>query len=792
MNRRTGARPSPVEGVASKRRLRGREAPAAVPLELSGSAAAQPITDPTVFALGSLGWKAFQDLCGTVLGEVLGQTVTAFRPTRDGGRDFAFEGVWRPKGSEALTGSFVVQCKFKAGGAFYLSDLTQDLPKARRLVSERRCESYVLMTNGGMTAETDAAITDALRDAGVQHSLLIGGDQLDRYIRESPRLRALVPRLYGLGDLTQILDERRYQQAAALLASMRENLDKFVVTNPYGEAVQALLEHGFVLLLGAPAAGKSMIAAALAAASIDMWGSRPMRVDSADAFASAWNPLEPDQFFWIDDAFGAMQYQRQRTDGWNQQLSSIRAAISQGARFVLTSRDYIWAQATSDLKRGVFSPLETGQVVVDVHDLSIDDKRQILYNHLKYGSQPKKFRSALKPFLDQIADLEEFLPEVARRLGDPAFTGGLTPTASEVEEFFANPVVYLAEVVDGLGASEFAALTLLFMSEGFRDSPVDLTRMEESALQRLGSELSGVLRGLEALRGSLVVLTQGTEGGTAGEGWAFKHPTIGDAMRIRIGSRRELLQIYLVGSPIEGLLAEITCGDVGLQGALVVPRQYFPDVAARLAAAARSGELSRQVAEFLTSRCDDQFLREHLELVHDLEFGPTEPTAIRLANRLHSMALLPEATRASIVKHYQEVAFGHLDLSLALNPRVKALVLPGELEAFLVQLHAEVVGSLGGYLDAERENFDGSEAPEDIVGRLQETFDELARLYPGDDEVVEAIAAASSDLDDLEEHLLERAEEEPGEPDWDDSDGWRDRGSGYSRSDGGVFSDVDE
>ena len=31
--------------------------------------------------------------------------------------------------------------------------------------------------------------------------------------------------------------------------------------------------------------------------------------------------------------------------------------------------------------------------------LSIEDKRQILYNHVKYGNQPKEFRSAVKPYL---------------------------------------------------------------------------------------------------------------------------------------------------------------------------------------------------------------------------------------------------------------------------------------------------------------------------------------------------------------------------------------------------------
>jgi len=50
-----------------------------------------------VLALHSLGWKAFRDLCGTVLKEILGQTVLHFFDSRDGGRDGAFSEVWRQK-----------------------------------------------------------------------------------------------------------------------------------------------------------------------------------------------------------------------------------------------------------------------------------------------------------------------------------------------------------------------------------------------------------------------------------------------------------------------------------------------------------------------------------------------------------------------------------------------------------------------------------------------------------------------------------------------------------------------
>lgn len=49
---------------------------------------------PEVFyALHTLGWKAFQDLCIAVATEVLGKPIETFLSSRDGGRDGAFVGA---------------------------------------------------------------------------------------------------------------------------------------------------------------------------------------------------------------------------------------------------------------------------------------------------------------------------------------------------------------------------------------------------------------------------------------------------------------------------------------------------------------------------------------------------------------------------------------------------------------------------------------------------------------------------------------------------------------------------
>src|SRR5690606_19298742 len=116
-------------------------------------------------------------------------------------------------------------------------------------------------------------IEQLFKEAGAKHVLLFGSTWITQQIRENKRLRMLVPRLYGLGDLSQILDERAYAQARAVLESLREDLARVVVTDAYRKAVSALDSHGFVLLIGEPAAGKTTIASLLAMAAVDQWNS---------------------------------------------------------------------------------------------------------------------------------------------------------------------------------------------------------------------------------------------------------------------------------------------------------------------------------------------------------------------------------------------------------------------------------------------------------------------------------------------------------------------------------------
>jgi Novel STAND NTPase 3 len=269
-----------------------------------------------------------------------------------------------------------------------------------------------------------------------------------RHIAANRDLRLFVPRVYGLGDLSQILDERAYAQALML---------------------------------------------ALAAA--DNWGCLTVKARSAGELVARWNPHEPSQFFWVDDAFGAVRHEEQLTQEWARAMPHVLAAIGKGARIVLTSRSYIYQDARLLLKEYAYPRLREQQVLVDVEDLTADERRQMLYNHIAAGDQPVEVKAKMKPFLDHAATAEPFRPEMARRLGLRAFTGlALTETGSA--EFMTHPRQFLRDIYDQSGADQQAALALVYAAavDGSLEPPLALTDAQRDIIDRAGGTIAGTVK----------------------------------------------------------------------------------------------------------------------------------------------------------------------------------------------------------------------------------------------------------------------------------------------------------
>lgn len=722
------------------------------------------------FQLHSLGWKAFQDLCLTILSDQLGQAVKRFSPVRDGGRDGAFLGDWNPTSSLKLDGETVVQCKYtnRRNASLTLSGFKDEAKKAEILWKRHPRNNYILLSNYRLTAEFEEAERARFAEFGCNNFHVFGYEWIAGAIQESSRLRTLVPRLYGLGDLSQILDERGYLQTTRLLETEGENLRKFVPTSSYRNAVDALDKDGFVLLLGEPAVGKTAIAATLTLASGDMWKCRPMKVERPGELRDHWNPNDPKQFFWIDDAFGAMQYDAGRSHEWNGVLPWLDAALKAGSKVVLTSRDYIYAHARRDLKQGAFPLLRENQVVVDVADLTPEEREQILYNHIRLGDQTKSWKEEFKKFFDLTAKHDRFRPEIARRLGARAFTLNVKLTQSSISDFIENPESFLRESIEGLSDDDRCALAAIFIRGGTLESPVDLTEAELIIIARLGGTSRGITSGLNALNGSFVRSST-----IETQSWEFKHPTIGEAFAALIAEDPELVDLYISGAAMDKLLKEITCGSVELQGVkVVVPTTRFDMVIGRLKAFTEPKEVTwqrwRESDIFLAYRCSKEFLQRYIELTPKfwervLDFGSylSAESKIDVLARLNECELLSEERRIRCINRIKRLAVQTPDANfLALGAVGGGLLKENDISEIMSHVRDELIPDIDNVLESWADNYSSDEEPDTYFHSLTEAMTTFRDYFGGDSIEGKAFNRAVDRIDGLIEAKFSSYEDE--------------------------------
>ena len=737
-----------------------------------------------MYDLHKLGWESFQRLCLTVTREILGQTVASFLNSHDGGKDGAFAGTWTGNGAEDLSGQFVIQCKFTSKSGYNLteSDLSDEFEKAKNLVGKGVCNSYVLMTNAGLSGVLETKIGQRLKSVGVKHVRVLGSDWINQQILESQRLRTLVPRVYGLGDLSQILDERAYEQSQAVLEFMREDLAKVVVTDPYQKAVDAINEHGFVLLIGEAAAGKTTIASLLAMAALDQWDSLVLKLDKPKDIIDHWNPNEPSQFIWVDDAFGVTQYEDSLVREWNRILTDVRAMLSKGSKIVLTSRDYIYNRARNDLKANAFPLLNESQVVIDVRDLTMNEKRQILYNHVKLGSQPKVFRTEIKPYLEGVANHPRFIPEIARRLADPSLARGLRLTKEALDEFIDKRDLVLQQTLQELDTHSRAALALIYMRNGQLDSPIAVQTLESDALDRLGSNVGQTGIALEALKGSFVLHSHANDRSF----WQYRHPTIGDSYSALLAKSPNLIDIFVQGSEPDRILRQVTCGEVGLENAVVVPISLFPQMLLKL------GELQSRLAErsathpdiwtdvllktFLSRRCSSGFLRAYVDFYpSELDkFG--DPRAFHtsmeldVAARLLEFGLLPEEHRVALVKNASKELLEGDGCGPLNSISTSSLFTEKELDELYYRVKEELIPDLENVSNNWKSRYEHGEDPDQWFEPLLELFDSLRDQFGDEQEIADLIEQEDGDIQRFISENFPVREPDPDGWDFDDVD----------------------
>ncbi len=540
---------------------------------------------------------------------VLGETCTRFRPGSDGGRDGWFQGVAAGylAAQVNLTGAFVIQCKHTshAHALLNVAHLKEEIGKVRSLAAKEPCH-YVLMTNRQVTAQAEQKIRTAIEALpGVGRCLVLAETWVEDTIDAHPRLLRMVPRLYGIGDLSQIVSFVLQEQTRAVLEDLAVPMRTFVPTDSYRRAERALHEHRFVVLVGPPASGKSAIAANLCLVNLAQDADvRVLRIEQADQFKSTWSPTDANTIYWVDDVFGETTLDKQRLREWAAALDKVEAARRRGARIVFCTRDYILSAAERKLKRSKANMISDARVRVDVTVLSTDEKEGILYNHIKDGDITKDQKRALKMHLPMLARLGSFSPELARRLGSKRFHHVLRYQPDELRDFFDKPVQHFRDVIHGLSSSEMAALSACLHSGNALADPVADGAVADAVLRTYCVSIQSVRDSLEALEGSLVKRVRQSTSQT----WQLHHPSMIEALQKELAARPTRLALYLQSARLHTVLRDTTTkASPSGSRLLFVPDAAYEYLLPRLLTA--NAQTIDSIASYLSERASSTLLR---------------------------------------------------------------------------------------------------------------------------------------------------------------------------------------
>ncbi|KPL55643.1 hypothetical protein ABB55_03265 [Prosthecomicrobium hirschii] len=706
-------------------------------------------------------------MCSQVCEVVLGRPVEIYREAKDGGQDAVFI---VPSGSD-MPPIGTIQCKHssEAGKALKIGDLSGEIQNVEELVKAGQAYTYAFMTNMSVDAPVAAAMRARLRALGVRKPHILGRQYIVRVIRSSARLRALVPQVYGLGDLTSIVDERLSEQSRALLDSWVPKLRTYVPTKAHRDAVNAISEHGVVLLLGNPASGKSAIGAIVSTIASENQDNTVLALTSPRDFEAGWNPNDPGRFFWIDDAFGSNVLREDYVQDWASAFSKLRAAINHGNRFLLTSRKHIYEAARLRLGQRNLTQFADRSAVVDVGDLTFEEKAQILYNHINFGGQSQSWRSSVKLHLAAVAAVENFLPGIAERLGDPNFTKGLVPREKSLVRFMKEPTEHLIDTVNALDDRLQAALILVYVHQAGFDPGTHDSLAAQAVAELTGYSITKIQDCFAELRGSFLKLS--------GPRWTFAHPTISDALTEILRQKPHMMAALIRGAPIDTILNSFTCeGSPLIRDALVIQSVLDDALVARLGRTPDEVHRNWLLFHFLSYRASEVVFAKAIKQFPDLlrracwrtELIGNDPqlAAYCRASRLH---LLPTDLRLEAADRLETAAHLSLDVSFFEQEDMLGLLPPLRLVGMGMALRTRVLPSLDKRIDEISAAADLDDEPDSHFKKLLDLLERVEAIGVDADAATlidDARDQVKRSVDEIEERKRERDEEADGDTDW--------------------------
>lgn len=367
----------------------------------------------------------FESLCHDLLERSLNVQLQEFVTGRDKGIDL--------RHAPASGQDWIVQCKhFARSGYAKLRShlLKKELPKIEKLQPGR----YILATSVGLSPSNVDDLFQILQPYCRSKHDIIGQNDLNALLRANPTIEQAHFKLWltSAAVLSRVLHNDVFVQSILTEEGIKQRLGLYVYTDSCEKARRKLESERICILSGIPGVGKTTLAEMLIVEYLmNDWQVVSMHQNVAEGQKLFCPDPTVKQVLYYDDFLGQISTGEKLGKNEDRALFQLINAVSRTAnkRFILTTREYILAQAKAEHEYLARSDIDLHRFVVSCDDYTDIDKARILANHLYFAEVPQEHIAALvgKRTYRQIISHRNYSPRIIEWMTQVTATASCQP-----------------------------------------------------------------------------------------------------------------------------------------------------------------------------------------------------------------------------------------------------------------------------------------------------------------------------------------------------------------------------
>ncbi|MFE4953475.1 restriction endonuclease [Streptomyces sp. NPDC056653] len=325
----------------------------------------------------------FEAVCKDLLEEELGTRLELFAAGADGGVDL--------RHLSSAGESLVVQCKHwhRSGRAKLIEHVVNaEAAKVAKLKPQR----YVLATSVSLTKSAKDKLFDALKPYVKTPSDIYGKEEIDALLRKHDHIvrRHLRLWLTSASVLNALLAKNVVTRSQALAREFDSTLRTYAVNPSYARALELLESKHVCVIAGIPGIGKTTLSQIVSAHYMALGYELVEISEDSDEANHLWND-DLSQIYYYDDFLGQTTFDEKLGKNEDSRLLSLmrRVSNSPNKRFILTTREYILAQARQRYERLDRHAFQMHTCVIDLADYTYQARASIFYTHVYHSPLPK-------------------------------------------------------------------------------------------------------------------------------------------------------------------------------------------------------------------------------------------------------------------------------------------------------------------------------------------------------------------------------------------------------------------